>query len=48
MIGKFRYALERLADMVSERPLQKKFTAWQEQVARWKAKAPWLPGAPKR
>ena len=40
VISEIRYALERLADMVSERPLQKKFTAWQEQVARWKAKAP--------
>jgi acetolactate synthase-1/2/3 large subunit len=40
VVSEIRYAIEQLADMISERPLQKKFTAWQEQVARWKAKAP--------
>jgi acetolactate synthase-1/2/3 large subunit len=40
VVSEIRYALERLADMIDERPLQKKFTEWQEQVARWKAKAP--------
>ena len=40
VVSEIRYALEQLADMIDERPLQKKFTEWQEQVARWKAKAP--------
>ena len=40
VISEIGYALERLADMVSERPLQKTFTPWQKQVAHWKAKAP--------
>jgi acetolactate synthase-1/2/3 large subunit len=40
VISEIGYALERLADMVSERPLQKTFNAWQKQVAQWKAKAP--------
>ena len=40
VVSEIRYALEQLADMISERPLQKKFTVWQEQIARWKAKAP--------
>ena len=40
VVSEIRYALEQLADMVSERPLQKKFTAWQKQIAEWKTKAP--------
>ena len=35
-----KYALGRLADMVNERPIQKKFTAWHGQIEAWKAKAP--------
>jgi len=40
VVSEIRYALEQLADMVSERPLQKKFTVWQKQIAEWKTKAP--------
>ena len=35
-----KYALGRLAEMITERPLQKQFTAWHRQVEAWKAKAP--------
>jgi acetolactate synthase-1/2/3 large subunit len=35
-----KYALARLNEMVSKRPIQKKFTAWHKQVDEWKTKAP--------
>ncbi len=35
-----RYALRQLNGMLSRRPLQKRHTAWHEQIARWKAKGP--------
>ncbi|MBI3852190.1 MAG: biosynthetic-type acetolactate synthase large subunit [Verrucomicrobia bacterium] len=35
-----KYALGRLAEMVRKRPIQKKFTAWHQQVAEWKERAP--------
>ncbi len=35
-----KYALGKLAAMVKKRPIRRKFTAWHEQVAAWKAKAP--------
>lgn len=35
-----KYALERLNAMVKQRPIQKKFTGWQDQIAAWKKKAP--------
>jgi acetolactate synthase-1/2/3 large subunit len=40
IISDVKYALERLAEMVSERPLQTKFDSWQNQVSDWKEKAP--------
>jgi len=40
IVSDVKYALGRLAAMVQERPLQKKFTAWHRQVAAWKARAP--------
>jgi acetolactate synthase-1/2/3 large subunit len=40
VVSDVKYALGRLAEMLEERPLQKKFTAWHAQVAAWKAKAP--------
>src|SRR5690348_1769723 len=40
VVSDIKYALGRLAQMVNERPLQKKFTAWHKQVQAWKAKAP--------
>lgn len=35
-----RYALRRLNAMLRERPLQKKFDAWHQTIAEWKARAP--------
>lgn len=35
-----RYALRRLNAMLRERPLSKKFDAWHNQIAEWKARAP--------
>ncbi len=40
IVSDVKFALGRLAEMVKERPIQKKFTAWHEQIAAWKAKAP--------
>jgi acetolactate synthase-1/2/3 large subunit len=40
VISDVKYALGRLAEMVKERPIQKKFTAWHKQIEAWKAKAP--------
>ena len=35
-----KYALTRLNEMIRNRPIQKKFTAWHKQVDAWKTKAP--------
>jgi acetolactate synthase I/II/III large subunit len=35
-----KYALKRLNEMIGRRSSGKKFTAWHEQIAEWKAKAP--------
>src|SRR6185295_8576266 len=35
-----KYALGRLAEMVRKRPVEKKFTAWHQQIAEWKKRAP--------
>ena len=40
IVSDVKYALERLAKMVNERPLQTKFDSWQKQVSAWKEKAP--------
>jgi acetolactate synthase-1/2/3 large subunit len=40
IVSDIKYALARLADMIAERPIQKKFTAWHEQIAAWKERAP--------
>lgn len=40
VISDVKYALGRLAAMVKERPIQKKFTTWHKQIEAWKAKAP--------
>jgi len=40
IISDVKFALGRLAAMIKERPLQKKFTAWHKQIEAWKAKAP--------
>ncbi len=40
VLSDVRYALHRLNQMLRERPLQKKFAAWQAQIAEWKNRAP--------
>ena len=40
IVSDVKYALGRLADMLEERPLEKKFTAWHRQIEAWKARAP--------
>ncbi|MGA2174302.1 MAG: biosynthetic-type acetolactate synthase large subunit [Verrucomicrobiota bacterium] len=35
-----KYALHRLNEMIRQRPIAKKFTAWHQQIAEWKARAP--------
>ena len=40
VISDIKFALGRLAEMIKERPIQKKFTAWHKQIEAWKAKAP--------
>ena len=40
VVSDIKYALGRLARMIKERPIEKKFTAWHQQIDAWKAKAP--------
>jgi acetolactate synthase I/II/III large subunit len=40
VVSDVKYALGRLGEMVKERSIQKKFTAWHRQIEAWKAKAP--------
>ncbi len=40
VVSNIKYALRRLNEMLRQRPLQKQFTRWHQQVAAWKAKAP--------
>lgn len=40
VVSDVRYALHQLNRMVQARPLVKKYTAWHERIAAWKAKAP--------
>ena len=40
IVSDVKYALGRLADMIKERPIEKKFTAWHRQIAAWKERAP--------
>jgi len=40
IVSDVKFALGRLAEMVKERPIQKKFTAWHKQIEAWKTKAP--------
>jgi acetolactate synthase-1/2/3 large subunit len=40
IVSDVKYLLQRLSDMVKERPIRKKFTAWHKQLAAWKEKAP--------
>jgi acetolactate synthase-1/2/3 large subunit len=40
IVSDIKYALGRLNEMLAKRPLEKKFTAWIEQVDAWKQRAP--------
>lgn len=40
VVSDIKFALGRLREMIKERPIRKKFTAWHEQISAWKAKAP--------
>src|SRR5437773_874754 len=40
VVSDLKYALGRLNEIISKRPIQKKFDAWHKQVAAWKEKAP--------
>src|SRR5687767_5737492 len=40
IVSDIKYALHRLNELLRRRASEKKFTAWHEQVAKWKAKAP--------
>ena len=40
IVSDIKYALGQMASMLKERPLQKKFGPWLEQIAKWKARAP--------
>lgn len=40
IIGDVKDALQRLVQLLKARPIEKKFTAWHERIAAWKAKAP--------
>jgi len=40
IVSDVKYALGRLVEMIKERPIAKRFGAWHEQLAAWKAKAP--------
>jgi acetolactate synthase-1/2/3 large subunit len=40
IVSDIKYALGRLGDMITERPIEKKFTAWHKQIAAWKERSP--------
>jgi acetolactate synthase I/II/III large subunit len=40
IVSDIKYALGRLSDMIAERAIQKNFSAWHEQIAKWKERAP--------
>ncbi len=40
IVSDIKYALGRMVEMLKERPLEKKFTAWHQQIAAWKRRAP--------
>jgi acetolactate synthase-1/2/3 large subunit len=40
IVSDIKYALGRLNEMIKRRPIQKKFTAWHQQIEAWKKKAP--------
>ena len=40
VVSDIKYALGRLNDMIRQRPIEKKFTKWHEQIDVWKKRAP--------
>ena len=40
IVSDIKYALGRMVEMLEERPMEKKFAAWHEQIGAWKRKAP--------
>src|SRR5216684_8797480 len=40
IVSDIKYALGRMMEMLEERPIEKKFTAWHQQIAKWKERAP--------
>jgi len=40
IVSDVKYALGRLVQMIKERPITKKYTAWHQQIQTWKTKAP--------
>lgn len=44
VVGDIKDALTRLNKMIAQRPLNKKHTAWHEQISEWKKKAPFQYG----
>ena len=44
IVSDLKYALERLCDLVRKRATAKRFTAWHQQLALWKKKAPFRYG----
>jgi acetolactate synthase-1/2/3 large subunit len=40
IVSDVKYVLNRLAEMVKQRAIEKKFTAWHKQIAAWKERAP--------
>ncbi len=40
IVSDIKYALGRLNQMIAKRPIVKKFSAWHEQIAKWKIKGP--------
>src|SRR5437899_1618933 len=40
IVSDIKYALGRMVQMLKQRPIEKKFTAWHQQIAAWKQRAP--------
>ena len=40
IVADVKHTLKRLADMIEERPIEKDFAAWHQQIASWKNRAP--------
>src|SRR5207248_6497534 len=40
IVSDIKYALGRMADMIEQRPIEKKFPGWHRQITAWKERAP--------